>query len=171
MVNKLRRMKRKGMLDRRQISQLNRLGIVWEPTLKPSWPEMFAALVEYKSVHGNCNVPFDWSETPHLGQWIRKQRLARKTNRLEKGRIEQLDKIGFAWDYLEHQWESQYSALVRFQEEYGHCRVSTLSKTHGALANWVRGQRAARKQDKLSAERIRRLDLLGFTWDMSRFPK
>ena len=109
----------------------------------------------------------DWPENPYLGRWIRKQRHARKTNRLEQRRIEQLDKLGFVWDWLEYQWESNYSALVEFQKEYGHCRVSTLSKPHAALANWVRTLRANKKQGKLSADRIRRLDALGFTWDMS----
>ena len=167
-VVSLRRKKREGKLDRRQISQLNRLGFVWEPALKPSWSEMYAALVEYKRVHGDCNVPYDWSGNPYLGTWIRRQRHARKANRLEQGRIEQLDKLGFAWDYFEYQWESKYAALVKFREEYGHCRVSTLSKPHAALANWVRTMRVRKRQGKLSAERIRRLDLLGFTWDMPR---
>ena len=160
-VTRLRRKKRKGKLDRRQIAQLNKLGIVWEPAQKPSWSEMHTALVEYKRVHGDCNVPYDWSETPYLGWWIRKQRHARKANGLEQGRIEQLDKLGFAWDYFEYQWESKYAALVRFREEYGHCRVSTLWKTHAALANWVRTQRERKKQGKLSAERIRRLTRWG----------
>ncbi len=166
-IKSLRRKKREGKLDRRQIAQLNKLGIVWEQAPKPSWSEMYAALVEYKSVHGDCNVPFDCSENPYLGRWVWKQRHARKANCLEQGRIEQLDRLGFAWDYLEHQWESKYSALVEFQKEYGHCRVSTLWKTHAALANWVRTQRKNKKQGKLSAEQIRRLDMLGFIWDMS----
>jgi hypothetical protein len=46
--------------------------------------------------------------------------------------------LGCAWDYLEYQWESHYSVLAKFREEYGHCRVSTLSKTHAVLGNWVR---------------------------------
>ena len=106
---------------------------------------MYAALAEYKRVHGDCNVPYDWSENPYLGRWIRKQRHARKANGLEQDRIEQLDKLGFAWDYLEYQWESKYSALVKFRKEYGHCRVSTLSKTHAALANWVRTHAGEKK--------------------------
>ena len=57
--------------------------------------------------------------------------------------------------------------LVKFREEHGHCRVSTLSKPHAALASWVRTQRANKKVGRLRAEQIRRLDGLGFTWDMS----
>ena len=167
-VKSLRRKKREGKLDRLQIAHLNRLGIVWEPASKPSWSEMYAALAEYKRVHGDCNAPFDCSETPYLGIWISKQRQARKANCLDQDRIKQLDKLGFVWNYPEFQWESKYSALVKFRKEHGHCRVSTLSKTHAALANWVRTQRLSKKRDKLSAERIRRLDLLGFTWDIPK---
>jgi DNA-binding CsgD family transcriptional regulator len=166
-VNRLRRKKREGKLDRRQIAQLNRLGIVWEPSPKPRWPEMYAALVEYKKVHGDCNVPHGWSKNPYLCAWVVRQRYARKASRLEQSRIEQLDKIGFVWNCVEFNWESNYSALAKFREEFGHCRVSTLSKTHARLAFWVRMLRAKKKQGKLTAEQIRRLDLLGFTWDMS----
>ena len=163
---KLRRKKREGKLDRGQISQLDRLGIVWEPPPKPSWSEMYAALVEYKRVHGDCNVPYDWSEPPYLGLWTRKQRHARNVNRLEQDRIEQLDKLGLVWSWHEHQWELNYAALIEFRKEYGHCRVSTLSKTHASLANWVRTERVKKRQGKLNAEQIRRLDMLEFTWDM-----
>jgi hypothetical protein len=160
----LRRRKRKGQLDRRQIAQLNRLGVIWEPT-RP-WSDMYAALAEYKRVHGDCNVPTDWPENPYLRRWIRWQRLYRKANSLEQGRIEQLDKLGFIWSFVDELWESRYSALVKFRKAYGHCRVSTLSKTHASLGNWVRRQRVMKRQGKLSAERIQRLDLLGFTWQI-----
>ncbi len=166
-VKNLRSKRRKGKLDRRQIAQLNRLGIVWERALKPSWSEMYAALAEYKRVHGDCYVPYDWPDNPRLAAWISWQRHARRASRLEQGQIEQLDKLGFVWDHLEYRWESKYSALVKFRKEYGHCRVSTLSETHAALGNWVHIQRLRKKQGRLSAERIRRLDMLGFIWDMS----
>jgi len=167
-VAKLRCRKREGRLDHRQISQLTRLGIVWGRPPKPSWSEMYAALAEYQRVHGDCNVPRDWPENPHLRTWIQMQRQVRKANRLEQGQVEQLDKLGFVWDCLEHQWELHYSELVKFREEHGHCRVSTLSKPHAALASWVRTQRANKKLGRLRAEQIRRLDGLGFTWDMSK---
>ncbi len=162
----LRRKKREGKLHRQQIAQLDRLGFVWEPARKRSWSEKYAALVEYKRVHGDCNVPCDWSGNPRLGTWISIQRLARKENRLEQGRIEQLDRLGFVWNCHECQWESNYSALVKFWKKFGHCRVSKLSKSHAVLGNWVSTLRVRKRQGKLSAERIRRLDLLGFTWDI-----
>ena len=128
---------------------------------------MYAALAEYKRVHGDCCVPYDWPDNPRLAAWISWQRHVRKANRMEQDCIEQLDKLGFVWDHLEYRWEAQYSALAKFRKEYGHCRVSTLSETHAALGNWVHTQRQRKKQDKLSAERIRRLNMLGFIWDMS----
>ena len=127
-IANLRRKKRQGRLDRRQIAQLNRLGFVWEPAPKLPWPEMYAALVAYKRAHGDCNVPHDWPGNPYLGPWIRRQRHVRKVNRLDRRRVEQLDALGFVWDFLDHQWESQYAALAEFRKQYGHCRVSTLSR-------------------------------------------
>ena len=59
------------------------------------------------------------------------------------------------------------SALVEYQREHGHYRVP---QSHVSLGRWVSTVRGYRKQGKLSEERIRRLDALGFTWSMPKRP-
>jgi hypothetical protein len=58
--------------------------------------------------------------------------------------------------------------LLAFKRQFGHCRVSTLSKTHASLRNWVRTQRSKRRKGNLTEEQIRLLNELNFTWG---FPK
>jgi hypothetical protein len=158
----MRQRKRDGRLDRRKIEQLDRLDMLWEPK-EAQWQRRYLALVKYRKEHGDCNVPYAWPD--NLGKWVGQQRSLRKHNMLQQSRIERLDKLGFAWDCCESWWDTMYSALAEYQKEYGHCRVSTLSKTHTRLGRWVQTQRARKREGKLSEERIRRLDLLGFTWD------
>ena len=55
--------KRSGRLDADRVRQLDVLGVVWEPQ-QTQWENMFAALVEYRQRHGDCNVPCGWPENP-----------------------------------------------------------------------------------------------------------
>ena len=71
--------------------------------------------------------------------------------------IEIAEKIGSSWD----EW---YGRLLRYKTREGHCRVLH-NYVDGAfrLGRWVIMQRT--KKDKLSADRIQRLDAIGFIWD------
>ena len=66
-------------------------------------------------------------------------------------------------------WEKHFNELKEFKKQHGHCLVSTLSKTHATLGNWVRTQRQRRKRGILSEEQIRRLDRLGFIWNPRQY--
>ena len=96
---RLRRENGTGKLDGRQMARLNRLGIVWEPRPNLSWSEMYAALVEYQRVHGDCNVPYDWPGKPVPWAVDSQAATCSKGDRLEQGCIEQLDKLGFVWNF------------------------------------------------------------------------
>ena len=80
-----------------------------------------------------------------------------------------LDAIGFGWERGgDCRWEELYAKLADYQHVHGHCRISTLSEDCRLLGNWVHTQRTLRKQGRLENERIARLDLIGFTWDLRR---
>jgi Helicase associated domain len=69
-----------------------------------------------------------------------------------------VSRIGSTWD----EW---YGRLLSFKDREGHCRVSYNHKENGVkLGVWVSEQRAF--GSKLSTERKRRLDSLGFVWDL-----
>ena len=70
-----------------------------------------------------------------------------------------IDRIGSRWD----EW---YGALVAFKEQHGHCKPSKLMTGHEALGQWVVTQRVARRRGLLSDFHVRRLEELGFTWDV-----
>ena len=62
-------------------------------------------------------------------------------------------------------WDEPYGQLVAFKEKQGHCRVPTESSENPELGTWVGNQRKAFRKGKLSAERVARLEALGFEWD------
>jgi hypothetical protein len=65
-------------------------------------------------------------------------------------------------------WNRHLEELAAFKKEHGHCRVPVAFKACPSLARWVVAQRYARRKGRLSAERIRRLDKLGFAWDVMK---
>ena len=160
--------KRSGRLDAARVQQLDALGVVWE-LQQTRWENMFAALVEYRQGHGDCNVPYGWPENPALAKWVKGVRASQKRGDLAFERIRRLDAIGFGWERGgDCRWEEMYAELADYQQVHGHCRISTLSEDCRSLGNWVHTQRTLRKQGQLDQERIARLDSIGFTWDLRR---
>ena len=51
----------------------------------------------FKSIHGHCNVPYNYSENRVLAKWCDTQRQAFKNNKLAQDKIKQLDDLGFSW--------------------------------------------------------------------------
>ncbi|KAL9180742.1 hypothetical protein ACHAXT_011195 [Thalassiosira profunda] len=73
-------------------------------------------------------------------------------------------------------WEGQFRALVAYQSEHGHCRVPARCKSNPRLGRWVMTQRrqftllAQGAPSALTADRIRRLEDLGFAWSVRAEP-
>jgi superfamily II DNA or RNA helicase len=64
-------------------------------------------------------------------------------------------------------WEFWYGLLQVFNEKNGHCKVNALHIENGyKLGFWVSNQR--KQKNNLTHQRIRKLDELGFDWDVLR---
>ena len=165
--------RRLNSLTQDRLERLDQIGFSWTPA-EEAWESKFAALVEYRRVHGDCLVPTLSKGHARLSNWVRGMRTYRKQGKLSQERIRRLTQLGFVWDgaleakmeeFSEGVWESKYAALVEYRRAHGHCRVPGRSKDHASLGRWVLRMRSYRRQGKLSQERIRRLTQLGFVWD------
>lgn len=172
-----REYRRKGLLSEQRIARLDAIGFEWDEQGKPfaksredrwdkQWDRMFEALVAFKNHHGTTHVVAGWKENPALATWVGDQRENHTHGRLRPDRKARLDAIGFLWQpgrpVLDELWERRYSELVAFQQEHGDTRVS--KSDDKILWHWRHVQRDFRRKGKLSAERIARLDAIGFTW-------
>ncbi|KAL7543746.1 hypothetical protein ACHAXR_013042 [Thalassiosira sp. AJA248-18] len=130
------------------------------------WLEQYIALSEYKKKNGHCNV-FP-TQNKELALWVKVQRQLRAKCKLEQGRKELLNKIGFGWanppwaTQEEYHWQKQYQALVEYKNQNGHCNV--LTTKNGKLAFWVKVQREYKESDKLEQSREDMLNNIGFGW-------
>jgi len=148
------------MKDERK-RRLDGVGFHWSPD-NDYWGEMFAALIQFKSEQGDCNVPFGWHDRK-LVHWVGNQRQRKKADRLPRYRVRRLEEIGFSWSAQDTAWEQGFMVLLSFVKKHGHCRVPR-DKEYGSLAHWLKTQRLAKRQGRLSSEKVRRMEKNGVTW-------
>ena len=148
-----------------QVKRLDALGFVWSVRLA-QWEEGFSNLQKFHDREGHCWIRAKHKEDDFgLGMWVCSQR--ERKDKLSKEQIKKLDALGFVWDPIGEEWEESFGKLKQFYEREGHCLVNSGHlEDDFKLSIWVSRQR--HKKDKLSKDRIKKLDLLGFVWDSSK---
>jgi superfamily II DNA or RNA helicase len=172
-VNHSRVQQNKGLLSEERKSRLDAVGFVWnndqkidEDGMSTSWKTRFNDLLEYKKLHGNCDVPQGRLENGELGNWVGQQRQLKKQGSLHQGRIQLLENMGFSWGSPRagQPWEIRYLELLDFKSANGNCDVPTKYAENLALGSWVVNQRQDKKRGKMSVEHERLLNDVGFIW-------
>jgi predicted helicase len=70
--------------------------------------------------------------------------------------IQCVEVLGELWDYF-------FGQLKKYKKQHGHCNVT--QRENFTLNRWVGTQRSRFKIGKLSAERVQRLNSIGFDWN------
>jgi hypothetical protein len=143
---------------------------------KSKWQNCYLELLDYKKEHGNCNVPFAYAKLPGLAQWVKRQRYQYKIkvngkhSHLADDRQQLLEDAGFVWDTHDAAWDENYSKMVEFWGEHGHCNVPMREKELNA---WAKRQRRHYKHyndsekkhlSTMTEDRIVRLNEISFAW-------
>lgn len=136
-----------------------------------NWDEGFSHLQAYIQQHKHSLVPQKY-ETPDdypLGHWVGTQRSSKRKNskNITPERIAKLESLDeWVWGPASDRWEEGFENLLDYIGRVGNSRVPNKYKTHGGypLGWWVGSQRGNR--EKLSLERVARLDALSnWVWD------
>ena len=88
-----RQRKNNATMSENKRNQLDSIGFAWR--LKVPWEVRFQQLVEYKRIHGHCNVSTLDKVNKQLGRWAMTQQQNNAT--MSENKRNQLDSIGFAW--------------------------------------------------------------------------
>ena len=131
-----------------------------------SWEFWFSLLERYKEEFGDCLVEAKDQYCGYaIGSWVRNQRSNK--SKLAIDQIRRLDEIGFVWDILKYNWEIGIKYLIAYKKEFGNCLVSDKYLYNGHhLGVWVSTQRS---RQYITPEEVRRLDELGFVWDVLKY--
>jgi len=160
-VSKQRQLIKNGSLTIEQKMRLEEIGFTLDD-FEFRWEEKFNELVTYKAEHGNTNVPRKYKNG--LGGWVGTQRKNQKINILTLDKKKRLDEIGFEWELHENAWEAKFYELVAYKAEYGDTNVPF--NYPNSLGTWVGTQRQNQKKDKLTSDQKKRLEEVGFVWDV-----
>ncbi len=174
---------RTGKLRPEREARLEAVGFPWDmtvwknvrtepsPELEARWQQRLEQCAQFRERFGHCVIPRPLPEDPALSDWAHNQRGLRARGKVSAERIARLDDIGFSWTGDRRLsarnaavWEERYAELVEFQATHGHCRPNCDAPGLRVLAEWVSGQRRARRKGTLLPDRQARLDALGFQW-------
>jgi hypothetical protein len=184
-VSNQRAFARKGKLSEDRVAKLNTIGFVWNRSgafANEVWNTRYNELLDYKTEHGNCNVPYNYKTAQNfrLGIWGEAQRAMFKQGKLSEERITKLNEAGFSWVFGTRQeqmisrasrWDNFYKELRLFKARTGNCNVPSKNMKYLKLGPWVAKQRRLYKDGKLSDKRIAKLNNIGFEWILAEAPE
>jgi len=165
-LQRVRAARRSGELPAQVVTELDALGIVWEPAT-PDWRDHFAHLADYHSREGHALVPVKYVTDSGfaLGAWVVATRQAVRGNRLTTEQLAALDTVDFVLNTRTLAWEHAFTVAAAYSAEHGHLSPpSDFRSNDVALASWLYEQRTAHAQGTLDQERESRLVGIGMTW-------
>lgn len=149
---------------------LEQIGMEWNSVLIRKWMSYYEQAKRFYEENGHLTIPHDYvADDLKLGVWISSQRESYQIGRLSDEQIKLLNDIGMSWDRFESKWETGFSYAKRYVEEYGDINKIPQDFCYDdfKLNVWLRAQRARRRIGKLSDERAKKLESIGFVWDKS----
>ncbi|WP_131804695.1 DEAD/DEAH box helicase [Mycobacteroides abscessus] len=160
-VTKQRKSFRAGTLSAERIKRLEALaGWSWD-VISAQWEKMFVEVSRHAHLRGNVTFP---SKDPRQ-VWVSQQRTTHlRAGTLSLERIKRLESLpGWSWDVISAQWEQRFAEVSR----HAHLTGNVTFPSNDPRMLWVYTQRKSFQVNKLSAERIKRLESLpGWSWDV-----
>jgi len=174
--------KRKGRLSPKRARRLREIGFDWISRGRSieyrnpahwdnKWDRMFSVLAKFKERHGHCWVPLAPSRNARLSRWVASQRKLKRQGLLKKQRQRRLEELGFDWrsaSAASLAWEKRFQQLQEFNRRFGHSHVPAEWAENLTLGGWVVKMRRLRLKGRLSPDKVRRLNRIGFVWDPLR---
>ena len=158
----------KGILEKEKIEKLNEIGFIWN-YLDFKWDAMYTLLKRYKEEFGDFKMPNTLIyKDEKLGSWVKSQRKYYDKNMLSQDRLLRLKKIGFSFSPHDDKWNFMFSILKKYSVQFGNCLLPyNYIYLNEKLGMWVKCQRRDYKNNRLSEERIQKLNDIGFVWIIS----
>ncbi len=194
-----RKLYREGKMPQENAEKLIDLGYSFSTTYRgtgnktksrgdESWNEKLEELKQYYNEYNTFFIPGSLTEYSSLQSWSRYQRKQFRENKLDENRIEKLKAIGFPFEsdfrgrkiidedevtetkkLQRNTWEQNYLRLLDYKIKYGNCNVPK-NFEEKSLSYFVTRQRHNYKTQNLTEEQIKKLELLGFEWEITRQP-
>ena len=139
----------------------------------------FDRLRGLKNKFGHCDVRMTtYPDFKSLAWWCtnirasyREFQVKGKSQVLTKDIIKRLNDIGFLWSIftpISKAFEEKLLELEDFKSKFGHCDVRKSYPGYESLSTWCnRMRRELQPKGRLTKEKIKRLNDIGFQWEVS----
>lgn len=137
-------------------------------SLSSNWDLQYGKLVEYFKKHGHSRVPNRYDANPSLSFWVISQRNRYNKKTLEAERVALLEKLNFMWDPIDEVWKKCFEDLQKHYKKTGSWVVPydpNGCQDAKRLHHWVQTQRHNSYINKVSPQKRKALDSIGFSWN------
>jgi superfamily II DNA or RNA helicase len=170
--NKQRLLFQRGRLPFDRIQKLEAIGFRWDTgnitPVRLEWDFWYDLTLKYKDEYGDCKAPrnYETSEGYRLGAWQSHQRGSYKKGKISQDRIQKLEAIGFRWGILDEKFQKGFEETLKYKKETGDPNAPLGHTTPDGfkLGAWQNTQRTNHNNNKLSLERVERLEAINFKW-------
>lgn len=174
---------KKGKLDSDMVKRLKDIGFKWGSSMgrggggrwnqKEAFEKGFKETLRYKEQTGSPNAlqQYKTPEGYNLGRWQNTKREHYKKGKLDSDMVRMLKDIGFKWVLKKRQgFEKGFQETLRYKEQTGNPNALLQYKTPEGynLGAWQGNQRHAHKMGKLSLDKVKRLEEIGFVWELKK---
>lgn len=151
-------------LSEEKVELLDSIHVDWKAFGKQweKWEESYRKLLRHYEKTGEANVS---QLLKGLGPWLSAQRVSYRQENLSDSKIILLESLSISWNPSENnevKWNEKFELLKKFKDENGHCNISRRVMPDPGI--WVSAQRTAYRLNRLSKDRIEKLESIGFEW-------
>jgi hypothetical protein len=151
------------------------------PTPKPGsssidnlqWMALYERLVCFKTKHETSFVPRNDRTYPKLAKWVQIQIQSYQMGTLKKEHEQLLISVGFYFhEFRKHSfgtWSAMFHRYNAHREIYHDVTVFRVAARDPELGNWMKNQRALNKRGILKTDRKRKMDAVGFDWNIRQW--
>lgn len=151
-----------------ELRSARKLFSVLQNSLSFSWDEYYQALVRYQEMTGSVEVPrrFVTENGLYLGRWLEHQKRKYREGRLGSEQASMLAGLGVGWEAdRDRSFDDWVQLLCEYRVQFGDVKVPDGFIFHGKnLGRWCGNVRLQYKSGRLDAERVARLEAVGFVW-------
>ena len=179
-IQNIRNLQNRGELSENHKKELDQLGFAWRAN-PVCWEYKLQELISFYEREGHIDVPKEHIEREYpysghslqlpLGRWLEKQRRLYRNGELENDKVKRIETFPIDWRVKGERtytscWEKQFERLSQLED----VNFYTVDPTHTnySVSNWAKNQRSCYFQQKLSQEKIERLEAIGFIWNLKQ---
>ena len=142
--------------------QLDAINMHWQAVEESDWEQYYHIAHQYYVEHGNLDIRSNESyRHAALGSWIQVQKRAYRKGKLSQRQIELLENIKIDWQMRNARlWEQSFHDAQDYYSSHGNLHIPSRTP----LGWWLKAQRQSYKCNKLSDDKISRLEAIGMVW-------